>query len=149
MQRGFLLLVVFAAGLVAQTFTPTNPAALAARRWRAQHEHAILDEFVALLAIPNIAADRPNIQRNAEAIAAMLKKRGIAPKLVSVPGGNPVVFGEIQTPGATRTTVFYAHYDGQPLDPKEGPHRPSRRPCATSNWSVTGRRFHCLRPDSP
>jgi len=49
----------------------------------------------------------------------MLRKRGIAPKLVSVPGGNPVVFGEIQTPGATRTIVFYAHYDGQPLDPKE------------------------------
>ena len=23
------------------------------------------------------------------------------------------------TPGATRTIVFYAHYDGQPLDPKE------------------------------
>jgi acetylornithine deacetylase/succinyl-diaminopimelate desuccinylase-like protein len=38
---------------------------------------------------------------------------------VSVPGANPVVFGEIRTPGATRTIVFYAHYDGQPLDPKE------------------------------
>ena len=30
-----------------------------------------------------------------------------------------VVFGEIRTPGATRTMGFYAHYDGQPLDPKE------------------------------
>jgi acetylornithine deacetylase/succinyl-diaminopimelate desuccinylase-like protein len=29
------------------------------------------------------------------------------------------VFGEIKTPGAMRTIVFYAHYDGQPLDPKE------------------------------
>ena len=36
-----------------------------------------------------------------------------------MPGGNPVVFGEIKAPGATRTIVFYAHYDGQPLDPKE------------------------------
>ncbi len=78
-----------------------------------------MDEFVALLAIPNIAADRPNIQRNAETIAAMMQKRGIAPRLMAVPGGNPVVFGEIRTPGATRTIVFYAHYDGQPLDPKE------------------------------
>lgn len=96
-----------------------NPASQAARQWRQQHERAIMDEFVALLAIPNIAADRANIQRNAETIAAMMQKRGIAAKLVSVPGGNPVVFGEIKTAGATRTIVLYAHYDGQPLDPKE------------------------------
>jgi acetylornithine deacetylase/succinyl-diaminopimelate desuccinylase-like protein len=49
----------------------------------------------------------------------MLEQRGVASKLVSVPGSNPVVFGEIRTPGASRTIVFYAHYDGQPLDPKE------------------------------
>ena len=97
----------------------TNAAAQAARSWRQQHERGIVDEFVSLLSIPNIARDRENIQRNAEAIAAMMTKRGIAPKLVSVPGGNPIVFGEIRTPGATRTIAFYAHYDGQPLDPKE------------------------------
>src|SRR5580704_8096451 len=119
MKRYFAALNVLAAGLAAQTFTPSNPAALAARHWREQHERAIIDEFVTLLAIPNIASDRANIQRNAETIAAMMQKRGVAARLVSVPGGNPVVFGEIKTPGATRTVVFYAHYDGQPLDPKE------------------------------
>jgi acetylornithine deacetylase/succinyl-diaminopimelate desuccinylase-like protein len=119
MTRWILLPCVFAALLSAQTFTPSNPAALAARHWREQHERAIVDEFSALLAIPNIAADRANMQRNAETIAAMMQRRGIAPKLVTVPGANPVVFGEIKTLGATRTIVFYAHYDGQPLDPKE------------------------------
>src|SRR5579871_1816856 len=113
------LLNVLAAGVNAQTFTPASPAALAARRWREQHERAIVEEFVTLLGIPNIAADRANIQRNAESIAKMMEKRGIAARLVSVPGGNPVAFGEIKTPGAARTIVFYAHYDGQPLDPKE------------------------------
>jgi acetylornithine deacetylase/succinyl-diaminopimelate desuccinylase-like protein len=97
----------------------TNPAARAARDWRQQHERAIVDEFVSLLKIPNIARDREDIQRNADAIAAMMEKRGLSPRLVSVPGGNPVVFGEIRTPGATRTVTFYAHYDGQPLDPAE------------------------------
>jgi len=96
-----------------------NTAAKAARQWRQQHERAIVDEFVELLRIPNIAAEKPNIQRNAERIAAMLEKRGVPARLLSVPGGNPVVYGEILTPGATRTYVFYAHYDGQPLDPKE------------------------------
>ena len=97
----------------------TNPAAQAARVWRQHHERAIVDEFVTLLSIPDIARDQANIQRNAEAIAAMMQKRGITPRLVSVPGGNPIVFGEILTPGATRTIVFYAHYDGAPLDPKQ------------------------------
>src|SRR6266852_7038756 len=119
MKRCIPLLSVLAAGLAAQTFTPPNPAALAARQWREQRERVIVDEFVTLLAIPDIAADHANIQRNADTIAAMLQKRGIPSKLVSVPGGNPVVFGEWKTPGATRTIVFYAHYDGQPLDPKE------------------------------
>ena len=97
----------------------TNPASDAARRWREQHERAIVDELVTLLAVPNVSSDTPNIRRNAELIAKMLDSRGIAAKLVSVPGGNPIVVGEIRTPGATRTIGFYAHYDGQPLDPKE------------------------------
>lgn len=97
----------------------TNPAAQTARQWRQQHERAIVDEFITLLKIPNIARDRENIPRNAELIAKMMEQRGVTTKLVSVPGANPVVFGEIRTPGATRTIVFYAHYDGQPLDPME------------------------------
>src|SRR5580704_3673627 len=113
------LFACLAALCAGQSGSVTNPAALAARQWRQLHERAIIDEFISLLAIPNIASDRANIQRNAEAIAALLEKRGVAAKLVSVPDGNPVVFGEIKTPGATRTIVFYAHYDGQPLDPKE------------------------------
>ncbi|MCM3881089.1 MAG: M20/M25/M40 family metallo-hydrolase [Vicinamibacterales bacterium] len=117
MKRYVLAAMVFL--LPAVVAAQTNPAARSARLWRQQHERAIVDEFVALLSIPNIARDRENIQRNAEAIAAMMARRGLAPKLVSVPGGNPVVFGEIRTPGATRTVAFYAHYDGQPFDPKE------------------------------
>lgn len=109
---GFLTLCGF-------TIAQSNPAALAARHWRQQHERAIVDEFFSLLAIPNVATDRPNIRRNADTIAKMLEKRGVAARLVEIPEGNPIVFGEIRTPGATRTIVLYAHYDGQPLDPKE------------------------------
>ena len=101
------------------TFTPSNPAARAARSWRQQRERAIMEEFFGFLSLPNIGRDKADIQRNAEALAAMLGKRGVAAQLVSVPGGNPVVVGDIRTPGATRTIAFYAHYDGQPLDPKE------------------------------
>lgn len=96
-----------------------NPASIAARQYRETHERAIIDEYIQLLSIPNIATDQENIRRNADSIVAMLAKRGVAAKLVEAPAVNPVVFGEIKVPGATRTIVFYAHYDGQPLDPKE------------------------------
>lgn len=119
MMRRTLALVMLLAAAGLAVDAQTNATAGAARQWRRGHERAILDEFVALLAIPNLSRDQPNIQRNAEAIAALMGKRGIAARLVSVPGGNPVVVGEIVTPGATRTIGFYAHYDGQPLDPKE------------------------------
>ncbi len=115
MRPLIVLTLLFAAFLEAQT----NPASLAARRWREQHERAVLDDFFSLLSIPNIARDKGDVQRNAETIQKMFELRGVASKLVSVPGANPVVFGEMKAPGATRTILFYAHYDGQPLDPKE------------------------------
>jgi acetylornithine deacetylase/succinyl-diaminopimelate desuccinylase-like protein len=100
-------------------FAQSNSASIAARQYRAAHERAIIDEYIQLLSIPNIASDQVNIRRNADLIVAMLKKRGVAARLVEAPDVNPVVFGEIRTESATRTIVFYAHYDGQPLDPKE------------------------------
>lgn len=107
--------LLFSIVLLAQT----NPASLAARQYRETHERAIVDEFVQLLSIPDIASDQAGIRRNADFIVAMLEKRKIPARLVEIPGANPVVFGEIKVPGATRTIVFYAHYDGQPVDPKE------------------------------
>ena len=107
-------------GLLSVTATAQDaPAARAARAWRLQHERAIVDEFIELLKIPNVARDRENITRNAEHIATMMLARGIVTRLVRADGANPIVLGEIQTPGAKRTLGFYAHYDGQPVDPRE------------------------------
>jgi acetylornithine deacetylase/succinyl-diaminopimelate desuccinylase-like protein len=111
----FVLVVLLSAPLLAQD----NAAARAARQWRQQHERAIVEEFVELLKIPNVARDRENIRRNADFLVAMMRKRGIEARTISVDGANPLAFGEIKTPGATRTIVFYAHYDGQPVEPRE------------------------------
>ncbi len=99
--------------------TQQNPAAATARNWREAHERAILAEFMDLLAMPNLARDDANIRKNAAAVVSLFEKRGVKTQLLEVAGAPPVVFGEIATAGATRTLVFYAHYDGQPLDPKE------------------------------
>ena len=85
--------------------------------WTSSHRGQIVAELVELLAIPNVAADRPNIRRNAEHLKRMLERRGFAAELLET-AGNPLVYGEMRSPGASRTLLFYAHYDGQPVDAK-------------------------------
>jgi acetylornithine deacetylase/succinyl-diaminopimelate desuccinylase-like protein len=95
-------------------------ARAAARSYREANEPAILTEFAELLALPNLASDSANIRRNADHLLVMLGKRGFTnTRLLTVPGGPPAVYGELPAPGATRTLVLYAHYDGQPVDAKQ------------------------------
>jgi acetylornithine deacetylase/succinyl-diaminopimelate desuccinylase-like protein len=91
------------------------------RDYRRAHEHQILDEFTRLLAIPNVAADRQNIRRNADLILEMMQRRGLNPRLLetATKESPPAVYGEWKIPGATHSLVLYAHYDGQPTDPKQ------------------------------
>jgi acetylornithine deacetylase/succinyl-diaminopimelate desuccinylase-like protein len=91
------------------------------RRYRQTHEHKILNEFVQLLSIPNVASDTINIRKNATFILGMMSRRGLNPRLLEAndPAAPPAIYGEWSTPGATRTLVFYAHYDGQPTDEKQ------------------------------
>ncbi|MCC6930350.1 MAG: M20/M25/M40 family metallo-hydrolase [Gemmatimonadaceae bacterium] len=91
----------------------------AARSYREANEAGILREFAGLLSLPNVASDSVNIRRNAALLMEMLRKRGATARLLEVPGGPPAVLGELTVPGATRTVVLYAHYDGQPVDPKQ------------------------------
>ncbi len=77
---------------------------------------AVLNEFRTFLAIPNVASDTQNIEKNAALLASMMQKRGIDTRLLRVAGAPPAVFGELRTPDAKQTIGLYAHYDGQPVD---------------------------------
>jgi len=94
---------------------------LEVRAYRQKHEHQILKEFVDLLSIPNVSSDLPNIRKNAAAIMEIMKRRGLNPRLLEAKSTDapPAIYGEWFTPGAKRTLVLYAHYDGQPTDPKQ------------------------------
>jgi acetylornithine deacetylase/succinyl-diaminopimelate desuccinylase-like protein len=83
-------------------------------KWVAANQQPIVAELIELLAIPNVASDRPNIRRNAEHLRSMLARRGFAAELLETEG-NPLVYGELKVPGATRTLLLYSHYDGQPV----------------------------------
>ena len=87
------------------------------RAWVAAHQQPLVRELIDLLSLPNVAADRVNIRRNAEHLRRMLERRGFAAALLET-AGNPLVYGELRVPGASRTLLLYSHYDGQPVDPK-------------------------------
>ncbi len=98
---------------------PIPRALAAARNYRAAQGPRILRDFADWLALPNIAADAPAIQANADYLAAQMERRGIATEVWQIAGMPPVVFGERRVPGAVTTLLFYAHYDGQPAEAGE------------------------------
>jgi len=101
----------------AQTVPQTSRAVEQVREYRRANEHRIVRELVDLLAIPNIASDTANIQRNAAKLREMLERRGFRVQFLPIEGRGPVIFGELPAAGATRTVIIYCHYDGQPTDP--------------------------------
>ncbi len=84
--------------------------------WVAAHQRQIVAELLETLGIPNVAADKPNIRRNAEHLRVLLGRHGFASEILETTG-NPLVYGALNVPGAARTVLFYCHYDGQPVDP--------------------------------
>ncbi|HYU21682.1 MAG TPA: M20/M25/M40 family metallo-hydrolase, partial [Candidatus Dormibacteraeota bacterium] len=114
-----LLIALLPYPALAQKSTPPVPAQVAqeVRDYRMDNEDRIIRELSEFLSIPNIASDTPNIQKNAAHLVEMLEARGIETHLLPISGRGPVVFGKLITPDAKRTVTFYAHYDGQPVDP--------------------------------
>jgi acetylornithine deacetylase/succinyl-diaminopimelate desuccinylase-like protein len=97
-----------------------DPVISSVRKYRQANEWQLLQDYFQFLSIPNVASDRENIRRNADYLMNEMRKRGLRPQLLTTADGvaPPSIYGEWTTPGAKRTIVFYAHYDGQPTDPR-------------------------------
>ncbi|HEV7784805.1 MAG TPA: M20/M25/M40 family metallo-hydrolase, partial [Thermoanaerobaculia bacterium] len=78
-----------------------------------------MGELLGLLALPNVATHVADVEKNADHLTEMLKRRGFeVRRLTASPGTPPALLADLPVPGAKRTVVFYAHYDGQPVDQK-------------------------------
>ena len=108
---------IFALLTVTLTAAP-SPEVLRVREWRGKHEGQILTELIQLLSLPNVAANRADIVKNADQLTSMFERRGF---LVSrwETKGSPIVFARRDVANARGSVIFYFHYDGQPSDPKE------------------------------
>jgi acetylornithine deacetylase/succinyl-diaminopimelate desuccinylase-like protein len=117
----YLRVSLFVALLIYAPFAYAQTVQQQVRDYRKANEHRLLQEYLSLLSIPNVASDIDNIRKNAAFIMEMMRRRGLNPRLLEAqtPNTPPAVFAEWTTPGATRTLIVYAHYDGQPTDPRQ------------------------------
>ena len=110
-------------GIIALTMITLTSTELIAQspvaKWTAEHQREIVNEFSALLAIPNVARNDADMRRNAELLKSMFEKRGFTVELQQVTSGAPVVLASLDTPSSAGTLTLYIHYDGQPVDSTE------------------------------
>ena len=108
--------------LMGQFVSAQSPEVITIRNYGLKNAGNMISEFSQFLSLPNVAADAVGQQRNAAFIMEMMTKRGIEKvQLLNVKTADvpPVVYGEIMVPGAKQTLIFYAHYDGQPVNPAQ------------------------------
>lgn len=98
------------------------PEVLKIRKYKTQHTGTMIREFSEFVAIPNVAADPIGLQKTAAFIMDKMTQKGIQNVQLlqaATAGVPPVVYGEVKVPGARQTLIFYAHYDGQPVNPAQ------------------------------
>ncbi|MDP2415033.1 M20/M25/M40 family metallo-hydrolase [Daejeonella sp.] len=108
--------------LISQVVSAQSPGVLSIRKFIQLNADKMISEYSEFLALPNVAANPVDLKRNAAFIMEMMTKRGIRNVQLleaSTRGIPPAVYGEVIVPDATQTLVFYAHYDGQPVDPTQ------------------------------
>ncbi|MBI1344586.1 MAG: M20/M25/M40 family metallo-hydrolase [Terrimonas sp.] len=114
----FILSEIFMLASVSAQSTATSVIS----RYILQNEIPIVHEYAGFLKLPNVAAESIGLQNNRSYIMDMMKKKGIGNILLLsplTPGAPAAVYGEVIVPGARHTLIFYAHYDGQPVNPAQ------------------------------
>src|SRR5262245_47534086 len=83
-------------------------------RLLASRRRSIVEGFIHFLRLNSVSQEPAKVRATGEWLAAALRARGLEGRVLET-GGNPAVFGERRVPGATRTVLFYCHYDTKPI----------------------------------
>ncbi|PCI51689.1 MAG: peptidase M20 [Alphaproteobacteria bacterium] len=141
LRRAVAVAMVLALPMIDGSFAADDmtgrEVASAVSDYRQKHEREILTEYFEFLSIPNHASNQEDILRNARHMVQMMKKRGITTKILDNAPGSPAVYGELKTPGATTTILFYSHYDGQRVVPENWSSDPFK-PVLKTNYLARG-----------
>lgn len=108
--------------LIVESVFAQSTEVLTIKKYGTENADNIIKEFFEFLYLPNVATDPAGQQKNADFIMNMMTKSGIQKVQLlraNTEGVPPAVYGEVNVPGATKTLIFYAHYDGQPVNPTQ------------------------------
>ncbi|MBW8350836.1 M20/M25/M40 family metallo-hydrolase [Bacillus sp. IITD106] len=89
-----------------------------------------IKELIEFTSIPNNVYDPYQITNNANFLKSFMEGKGVKTELLETPTNRPLVFGELNTPGAEQTILIYSHFDGVPVEEDEWyspPYRPVLR----------------------
>jgi acetylornithine deacetylase/succinyl-diaminopimelate desuccinylase-like protein len=111
-----LVSVLLGAGLALPTALLAQDLRQPVENYADATQKEILSNLMAALRFPDVAADEVNIRRKASYLRGELARRGFLSEILET-DGNPLVYGSLSVPGASRTLLLYCHYDGQPVDP--------------------------------
>ncbi|MGQ9507299.1 MAG: M20/M25/M40 family metallo-hydrolase, partial [Candidatus Bathycorpusculaceae bacterium] len=78
-----------------------------------------VEALVKLVRQPSVSAKGEGIEDCAKLVDEMLRETGFLTKIFRYEKGNPVVYGEMKSKKASKTLLFYDHYDVQPPEPIE------------------------------
>lgn len=87
-------------------------------RYIEENKERFIEEVLELVSQPSISARNEGLEECAELLKDRMEKMGIRTNVIHS-GGPPYLFGEVKSPGAKVTVLFYGHYDVQPPDPLE------------------------------
>jgi len=106
--------------LISITSSAQTPGLEKIQSYRQKNEAPVYNDFISFLKIPDVATDTENIRKNADFLLQFMKVKGISNVQLLEADANkvpPVVYGEVNSAGSHETVIFYAHYDGQPVNP--------------------------------
>lgn len=84
-----------------------------------KHRSEIVRQYSEFLSLPDVKQDVPALKKVADYIQKQLETREMKVEQLPTSSGVPIVYAEKTVPNADKTILFYMHYDGEPVNPKD------------------------------
>jgi acetylornithine deacetylase/succinyl-diaminopimelate desuccinylase-like protein len=86
-----------------------------------EHSQRFIDELATFVKQPSISSQGVGIEDCAKLLTQMMEDTGIGYEVMPMGGDTnpPLIYGELNSPGASKTLLVYGHYDVQPPEPLE------------------------------